>query len=163
MVTHLKYIQKIMMQVNNINHKRSLVKFTVLVLVVHKEQLMKCEQITAVISIVISLISVGVTIYNAFKQREIEERLQDNEFEYSKRKIWYDKQSQAIDELLEVISLINKQLNEFKESFAWDSDGISELLQFAIKDSDKLRVINQTKRAYLEKDMLLLLKKYIYL
>lgn len=122
---------------------------------------MKWEQITAVISILISLISIGVTTYNSFKQRKIKEKLQDNEFEYSKRKIWYDKQSLAIDEMLEIISLINKQFNKFKESFNWDSDGVQEHLQFALKDSDKLRDIDLTKRVYLEESMTLLLKRYI--
>ena len=43
------------------------------------------EQGIAIISIIISFISIGVTLYNSFKQREIDEKLQKNEFEYSRR------------------------------------------------------------------------------
>lgn len=74
------------------------------------------EQGIAIISIIISFISIGVTLYNSFKQREIDEKLQKNEFEYSRRKVWYDNQSKAIEELVEVFSKINMNLARFKES-----------------------------------------------
>lgn len=122
---------------------------------------MTWEQALAMISIVISLIGVGVSLYNSSKQRQIDEKLQNNEFKYSRRKIWYDNQSKAIEEILEVLSRINKQLTDFKESFNLQYGSEQEFLRYALVDGDRLIKLNHLKQVYFDEEMSKLTNQYI--
>ena len=50
------------------------------------------------------LIASGVTIYlthqNKKDQRELEKEIQQNEFNFSLKNLWYERQAEAIDELM---------------------------------------------------------------
>lgn len=122
---------------------------------------MSWEQGVAIISIMISFISIGVTLYNSFKQREIDEKLQRNEFEYSRRKIWYDNQSQSIEEVLQILSNINHELSIVEESFsnAWMVE--EEYLSSAMGKSEKLARFYNAKQVYFDNEIKMLIKKYL--
>ena len=70
-----------------------------------------------ILNLVISIFAIGVSVYSIYltdqnrqKQQNLEKEMQDNEFRFSRRKVWYDKQNIIIDTTLEKITEINGNL-----------------------------------------------------
>lgn len=54
----------------------------------------------SIFSLIISGIAILISYHSNVKQSELQERIKNKELEFSRKKIWYEKQADVIDELL---------------------------------------------------------------
>jgi len=96
-----------------------------------------------ILNLVISIFAIGVSVYSIYltdqnrqKQQNLEKEMQDNEFRFSRRKVWYDKQNIIIDTTLEKITEINGNLLRIRMLVRKQTDQDGNLSEI---DQERLR------------------------
>jgi len=86
--------------------------------------------VVSILAIFVSGISIYLTHQNKEKQQKLEKEMQVNEFKFSRRKVWYEKQNEVLDSILEKLIeissnfgtlklLVEKEIND-KDNFTSD-------------------------------------------
>lgn len=73
------------------------------------------ENIISLGALLISLYSLFSSNKNKIKQQILEKEMQNNEFKFTKQKIWYDKQNKVLDASLQKLTEISSNIKSFDE------------------------------------------------
>lgn len=99
----------------------------------------------SIFSLIISGIAILISYHSNVKQSELQEKIKNKELEFSRKKIWYDRQAKVIDEVAENVEILYKNFSRMAQDLNISD---KELKELAIDNNKYLSILNKNRHYF---------------